>query len=213
MGCDIHVYVERMHKGAWVPVNPEPAPKHIRDDYKIHHWGKYVDENPMEELANAMLEFEDRVPSSAEQWYFPRNYPAFAQLAGVRGDEGIMQDPRGVPEDASPQVWRIIMVRILPEDADDDYDIGMYNVATPSAAARYSTERVERDGATWFRSPDDHTPSWYTLRDLTEGIVANDDEDLPVEQRVRDLQSALQEVARAYNLTDTEVRTVFWFDN
>lgn len=213
MGCDIHVYVERKYKGAWVPVNPEPMPKHLQLDYSIHHWGRYVDENPLEDLADAMLDFEERIPSSAQPWSFGRNYPAFAQLAGVRGDEGIMQDPRGVPEDASGPVWRLIMVRILAEDADEEEDIGFDSVATHTAAARYSTERMERDGATWFRCPDDHTPTWYTLRDLTEGIVANDDEDLPVEQRVRDLQEALREVARAYNLTDTEVRTVFWFDN
>jgi hypothetical protein len=105
------------------------------------------------------------------------------------------------------------MVRILAEDADEDEDIGNYSVATPDAAARYQTERMERDGSTWFISPDDHTPTWYTLKDLTEGILANEDADPPVEGRIRDLEGALRGVARTYNLTNTEVRTVFWFDN
>jgi len=216
MGCDIHLFVERLHKGVWVPVNPEPAPQAVKDDYGIHHWGRYVDENPLEEIGQAMLDFEDRVPSSAQAWWFGRNYPAFAQLAGVRGDHGIMQDPEGVPDDASPAVWKTIMILVDDgnhDDEDEDEDTRNVSVMTAETAQKYGRTRVERRGRSWVQHPDFHTPSFYTLEGLNGGIYANKVEGLPVEHIVEELCKALASLATAYNLPDTDVRTVFWFDN
>ena len=73
---------------------------------------------------------------------------------------------------------------------------------------------VERDGVEWARGLDWHTPSYYTLADLREGIVANDaDSAHYATASLRDLESVLAAVAAEFGLSDDEVRTVFWFDN
>ena len=214
MGCDIHVYMERKHKGVWVAVNPEPAPESVKHDYSIHHWGRYVETDMMEELAMALEEPEDQVPRRAQEWHFGRHYDAFAQLAGVRGDEGMMQYPSGIPADASIQVWREAMMMVVPDVAEEDEnlsdDIGY--IADKVAVAR-GYRRSTRDGAEWVMYADWHTPSAYTLEGLKRCIESNEDDELPVEGRVRDLLRAMEKVASDFSLGGEDVRTVFWFDN
>ena len=216
MGCDIHIVVERKLKGSWVPVNPEPDRNHVWNMYSRHHWGRFVHVNMMEELAMAMEEPEDRVPSRAEIWYFPRCYESFAQLAGVRGEDGIMKDPEGLPDDMSIQTWRMVMTQIVEDDpGEEGQDL---REDTSYMTRAYVTARgrdiVERDGVEWARGLDWHTPSYYTLADLREGIVANDaDSAHYATASLRDLESVLAAVAAEFGLSDDEVRTVFWFDN
>lgn len=216
MGCDIHLVIERKLKGSWVPVNPEPDRDHVWNMYSHHHWGRYVHLNMMEELAMAMDEPEDRVPGRAEFWFFPRCYESFAQLAGVRGEDGIMKDPEGLPDDMSIQTWRMVMTQIvedIPEEEGQDLREDTSYMTRAYATSR-GREIVERDGVEWARGLDWHTPSYYTLPDLRDGIAANDAEGAYYATAgLRDLMKALENVAAEFGLSDDEVRTVFWFDN
>lgn len=103
MGCDIHLYMERRWKGRWVPVN---APPHEGEmDYrKEYPWGAWVEVNQVEELAQCLLPLEERVPTTAQEWAFGRNYDAFGRLSGVRRDN-CYRDPNGIPEDVSDAVF------------------------------------------------------------------------------------------------------------
>lgn len=91
MGCDIHLYVERKVDGVWQSADQwEP--------------NEYADEG------------EDglEIPYQ-KRFYSGRNYDLFGILADVRNGRGFagvdtgdgyvpMDDPRGLPEDVSPQV-------------------------------------------------------------------------------------------------------------
>lgn len=104
MGCDIHVLMERFHKGRWVPVNPPVHEGKVLYSRPVP-WGAYNDPpDLLEELAMEALAFEDRVPSRAQWWYFGRNYDSFGRLSGVRRDGMAYREPNGIPDDVSDQV-------------------------------------------------------------------------------------------------------------
>ena len=111
MGCDIHLFIERYFRGRWVAVNAPPHEGKI-DYSQPYPWGAWTDPpNPMEELAQAALPFEERFPSEAQEWAFGRNYGAFARLSGVRGGPPY-REPNGYPEDMSDGV----RARLWPGD-------------------------------------------------------------------------------------------------
>lgn len=81
MGCDIHLYVEHRVDGVW-----QSADKWTKDKWTEHESIMSVD-------------YDD-------QFYTGRNYELFAMLAGVRNRFDIVpiSDPRGFPDDISPQL-------------------------------------------------------------------------------------------------------------
>lgn len=93
MGCDIHLYVEKLQDGKWVA-----ADRWTKD--------KYAEEG------------EDRLTVEYENRYYTgRNYNLFAILADVRNGRGFagvktgegfnpICEPKGLPEDCSPEVER-----------------------------------------------------------------------------------------------------------
>jgi hypothetical protein len=111
MGTDIHVFMERQHKGQWVPVRPPEytGPKDTSQVGQIdwEHFGRWAEPvSPMEQLAHAVLPIEDRIPSVAEQWNVARDYRLFANLANVRASYNVpvFDEPRDLPKDVSPAV-------------------------------------------------------------------------------------------------------------
>lgn len=79
MGCDIHIVLEKKHKGKWIGV----------EEYK-HRTGWLATKSE-----DGALSWEHKyIWDNARN----RNYDLFARLAGVRG-EG--PDPKGLPEDVS----------------------------------------------------------------------------------------------------------------
>ena len=109
MGCDIHVYVERLHPAkGWVPVDP-PKTRPKRSSPPVWgDWGRWREpDSPLKQLADTALELVDIIPEVANCWAFGRDYEAFAQLAGVRshfGQDPSYIPPRDVPRDISPQL-------------------------------------------------------------------------------------------------------------
>jgi hypothetical protein len=101
MGCDIHIIIERKHKNIWVPVNPpppiEPRPA-LGDPNRDIDFGQFADVNEVEELTQALLPFEDRIPAEMTEWHFWRDYSAFGHVAGVRGGSALSR-PKGWPSD------------------------------------------------------------------------------------------------------------------
>lgn len=195
MGCDVHVYVERRYRGKWVLVDPPtelPPGADWRDPefYKtgLHRdWGAYAElPPPVQELANAGLTFEETVPAVANDWNFGRNYSAFGQLAGVRGGDRPFIEPRGVPEDISPQLFSECW-----QESD-----------------QWGGATAERHGKTYYWGPDWHNPHWYSLRELLLHAKGGE-----VEKRIRELRDELKKIAKNYKLDAESVRVVFWFDN
>lgn len=108
MGCDIHLYVEKRENEKWVAVrntNPYIADyeRYAKTDLEK---GDFEGSKKMQERVDKMRETESVV---LEGWlYNGRNYNLFAILAGVRNKYDIIpiKEPRGLPEDLSPNVLR-----------------------------------------------------------------------------------------------------------
>lgn len=92
MGCDIHLFVERVENGKWVSAD---------------RWtpNRYAGEEGEPDIR---IEYEDR-------FYTGRNYDLFGILADVRNGSGFagcdtgdgfvpISEPRGIPDDVSPEV-------------------------------------------------------------------------------------------------------------
>lgn len=107
MGCDIHIIMLRKHKGNWVtvdpppPIDPEPT---YGDPSDETNFGRYLETSEIEELAQSVLPFEDRIPSEINEWNFWRDYEAFGHVAGVRGGKEL--SPRkGWPPDWDAEAY------------------------------------------------------------------------------------------------------------
>ena len=113
MEWEMHLYVERMIREAWVPVCP-PSPSSPKARPK---WGRYDPKDPVESLAS-LLGGTEFVPSKAPRWDFGPHPDGMQQLAalftniwstGAEVDEKIgnldpFLDPCGLPADVSQQV-------------------------------------------------------------------------------------------------------------
>lgn len=99
MGCDIHFFVER-----WTSSNNYEGPRNLTEDR---------DQKLNEVLGDKPTHFRwvsaDKWQKDDESWdvlyndelYNGRNYGLFSILADVRGDEEPIDNPRGIPNDAS----------------------------------------------------------------------------------------------------------------
>lgn len=129
MGTDIHMAVEVKKNGRWerrLPVGDERDPYLVEQAKKAQasrtdDWGKSY------------------YPRRAQvTWFDHRNYDAFAILANVRNGHGFagiptgggfvpISDPRGLPDDLSPEVRKLDYMS-RPEDDDtheDEHDVNL----------------------------------------------------------------------------------------
>ena len=98
MGCDIHLYVEKIVNGEWVTA----------DKWTENKW---YEEEKKYGATKMTIDWED-------QLYTGRNYQLFSFLADVRNGTGFagvdtgnhitpIAPPRGLPEDVSPELWAL----------------------------------------------------------------------------------------------------------
>jgi len=115
MGCDIHIYVERVLKGRWIPVDPPASGldysskkvMNYEDDRVWKAWDQNIQyrdaTSPLRALADSDKQPEEIYPEVSVPWSYGRDYESFGYLAGVRRDGLAFSDPRGIPEDISPE--------------------------------------------------------------------------------------------------------------
>lgn len=122
MGCDIHLAVEVRKNGVWERRLPPPE---ARDPWYV----KQAAERDADKWAKKRSEVE---------WYHDRNYEVFAILAGVRNYNNVtpISEPRGLPDDVSPEVARLNYDHPEYDEDGDDVSLG------------------------------DHSHSWLTLAEL-----------------------------------------------
>ena len=87
MGCDIHMFTEALRS-----VNDKPTWVNV-DNWRVNPYYKEGNE-------------DGERPYDVQELHGRRNYTLFTVLAGVRSDDDDnkpVADPRGFPEDASPQ--------------------------------------------------------------------------------------------------------------
>jgi hypothetical protein len=147
MGCDIHDFVEVRRGGQWQMVkgaftNPYYQPEHPTDP---DGWNSPKFDHPVHE----------------------RNYQVFTAMANVRRYGGFplaIAEPRGVPDDITPDVLAEYTLRVVPPE---EYDEDMSGMTLRENAERYARDLKCR----WFSDdriehPDWHSASWLTLREL-----------------------------------------------
>lgn len=163
MGCDIHMHVEYKHTNEkWV-------------------CGDYFSLDPDSTSKNPKYIFQDL--------YGGRNYRLFSILAGVRnyGDIKPIDNPRGLPEDASEFVKQCF----------EDWDINAHSCS-------YFTLRELID---FSETSYDWEMDYGALRTLIDKIKERADELYLIYLFTWD-----KDYDKAYGRSDM-IRIVFWFDN
>jgi hypothetical protein len=221
MGCDIHLYVERLLKDKWVPVTPPGPGRDVEIGYDnkeyFRLWDRslkyYPGPSDVQRLSEMNKSFEDIYPEISYPWGYGRDYHSFSMLAGVRGHEGQFEEPRGIPEDVSDETLLEFCIRIVP-DGHPGADNGEGMVSETRAKIwtdkNYGCALRTIRGQKYIEGPDWHTPTYYTLSEL-DGHMKGVTEELPV--RMKELRTELKKVAKTYKLKASEVRILMWFDN
>ena len=151
-----------------------------------------------------------------------RNYYLFCLLAGVRGDEGPVFPPRGMPEGrvgfwTSDDYWLYVAPDDQPQLAGRDEWV------TREAAEKYvstygSQPDLDKDGKLYRVShPDWHSHSWLTADELEQVLsryAAGVQGIWPAEKAVAPPEwKAALAAMRSFEADGQEARVVFWFDN
>lgn len=210
MGCDIHLFVERLIDGKWCHV---PAPE---------CW----DNDKLELVASAA-----EVPSWARSWFSDRNYNLFSWLAGVRdyGEKNTpLAKPRGVPGNASLEVRRERRRWGVDGHSGSRFTVAELQAGLVGLVVRYSGQVDESTYLKWKASGEAFPDSWCQSSSASEQILELDylngkraksgrhtgvwcNWSVPAGvafQRFEKLVSVLAQIDAPHN-----VRIVFWFDN
>ena len=197
MGTDIHLFAEKVMDSTWVP---------------LQRFNWYTDD------AGEWYSIPDE-----DELYIDRDYHLFAFLAGVRDDEQTQKFPlKGIPEDANEEIRKAFKLwshgahsasfLTLTElkSIDWDNDTISYTGMMAHAEALKLTESLLTE-----------SPRWDLLDDLAEWMgprMKNPTEftiDVPIQVLFR---SFYEKVVMGLDdlkgdLSDDQIRIVFWFDN
>jgi len=145
----------------------------------------------------------------------PRDYHLFATLAGVRS-RNVFQpkySPRGMPEVASPEVINRFFRNILDEEGErleeDDVTRAQAEEWVAKGHSYIRDSWIKKNG--FVSDPDHHTPSWLTLKEISESFAASPYSlvDMPKESQA--VHELLQSLEKYFGVD--RARIVFWFDN
>ncbi len=210
MGCDIHLFVERLVDGKWCHV---PAPDRWDND-KL-----------------ALVASAAEVPSWARSWFGDRNYNLFSWLAGVRNDGGKntpLAKPRGVPRNASIEVRRERRRWGVDAHSASRFTVAELQAGLVGLVVRYSGQVDEMTYLSWKVSKADFPDSWFGSSSghdpVPELAYLNGERaragrktavvchwSLPAERCFQRFASLVAELAKLGE--PDSVRIVFWFDN
>lgn len=166
MGCDIHIVLERKVKDQWVGLHNYNAPEpEALDVFVIEGKGK----PPM----RSWIRFK----------IMERNYRLFGELAGVRTDGTLGNEPRGLPSDASQ------LTTAMSDEWGADGHSHSY-LSLPEFIAAYAAATDQTPMLVEHRlNPTDETKKWFLA---TATFVTGVD---------------------IYDDNYDEYRICFWFDN
>jgi hypothetical protein len=127
MGADIHFYTEIKIENEWHPIYMPMPEDAFKTELKRH-------EGYFNNLTNTY--WEDYYSKKNYANYSGRNYYLFTFLAGVRGNENPLIEPRGLPEDCSK-----LIRRVCEKWGSDGHSHTYY----------YLSELMECDWKDWFQ--------------------------------------------------------------
>lgn len=134
-----------------------------------------------------------------------RNYYIFGLISkGVRSDNDLGLEPKGIPENLSFYSYNDYWISINDKYAGDE---GFCSTEQAEKWAEYgSIIDKERN---LVSNPDWHSHSWLTTKELEEQLEIYKEESDWVNAEYFALLSSMKELEKH----DLEARVVFWFDN
>lgn len=141
-----------------------------------------------------------------------RDYTMFDILAGVRGEEHTLFEPRGIPKGKlSYEVEGDLYCYVNDEYAGQD---GYVSTENAEAWARHGSELInDADGKiTRVEHPDWHSHSWLTCDEVAQ-VIARYITDTGSDYPYAIGWDAILAAMRAFEERDCKTRLVFWFDN
>lgn len=164
------------------------------------------------------IEYEAYPDSDRHAWwcmggrYNPgRDYLMFDIMAGVRGSDHTLFEPRGLPDNIGWEVTDEAYLRISDEYANQEGYCSEQQARQWSTGA-YAERLIERDGKPVLVShPDWHSHSWLTADELAQCLGQYT---LVSEYGPYDVGwDAILATMRAFEDRGVRSRLVFWFDN
>ncbi len=138
MGCDIHMVLERKVKDQWVGLHNYNAP----EPKALNVYSMNKDDPPK---LRTWVTFKIR----------ERNYRLFGELAGVRTDGTLGNEPRGLPQDASQ------LTTAMSDEWDADGHSHSY-LSLPEFIAAYAAATDQTPMLVEHRlHPTDETKKWF----------------------------------------------------
>ena len=215
MGCDIHLFVERLVQGKWTHV-PAPA--------TWDHWELKHVEKPDAETGSYR---------NNGTWFSNRDYALFAFLADVRNYHGQkpLAKPRGVPGDASREVKRERRRRGVDGHSASRFTLAELRAGLDGLVVREGGRMSPSTYETWKAKGGYYPESWYKwssgiAETLTEGKYLARRETGTLPDRPFDIEVAWEIPGKhAFSAFEAflneieklgppnKVRVVFWFDN
>jgi hypothetical protein len=134
--------------------------------------------------------------------YLGRNYNLFGLMAGVRGFQKAIFEPRGVPENIS---WGVV----------DDYTLFITDDPKCMDHPGFcSLDDLRRwNGRLWNEHraihPDWHTPSWLTTYEFAQVVEQYNQ----ILKEAHPLAQATLDLMQSLDRSGLKARLVFWFDN
>lgn len=218
MGCDIHLYTERLFE------KKGEKPRWINCDGWVYNPYYIPDVKEEDEEGNENIDYwESRRKLEVRHIYDTRNYALFSMLAGVRdySDNARIDDPRGLPDDVCPitkaesddygsdghsHSW--VTLRELRDFREENLRLKRSGMVSPQSAYALDNEGVEPDS--WCQGTSDQE---WVYREWTV-------ENHCLDELIDKMAELLEEIFWVWrhreerNLeAEEKLRAVFWFDN
>lgn len=156
MGCDIHMVLERKIGDEWVGMHNYNSPN--SEAITLYDWtGENIESNQRRPWVSYRI--------------MDRNYELFGELAGVRTEGSLGNEPRGLPEDMSQ------LTRVLANEWGQDGHSHSHLSLTEFVAAYAASEDETAKLVEHRLSPTEETSKWfYRIAKLVSGIEIYDQE-------------------------------------
>lgn len=186
MGCDIHMYIEYVHKS------------------DVERYKKELKEKKEDARKPYINSFGDRLNPG-------RNYCMFGCLArGVRDDIDGAIEPKGLPPQDEMGYMSMSDNRVyITEDGEGDNECTIYQAMKWEEYGRKITYRDDKP--IFIENPDWHSYTWLTIKEYREALDLYKQNSMfdgaPIEYQ------AVLDLMKSFKKNGAIPRIVFWFDN
>lgn len=162
---------------------------------------------------SAFIEYRsasDQLWRTHSEVFLERDYPLFASIAGPRGEEDTLFEPRGFPADASAFAQRAYYAHIVPDQEFIHNGLSRFVRVSDVAGIIKNGGHYRHQSKDIISHPDAHTSSWLSLSEVQNALraigIRNEAPGILWQLALRTMQAIEAEL-------HAEVRLVFWFES